>query len=526
MSLPWRFLYLIVESSTPGAKSLMSIDLSRQRFFNTTRRPPPPPHPPNKHGSESESGGGVVLRKAKRSDADNNPEPALKMKMERIQLPSPTFNFRASRSELNNEWKIDCFPIVDRRVICVDQSGSSFLFEADTHRVVTLPRLQEPKSRPISLFVLSPDVDDFDGGGGGGSLFIMERIPIPGASNQVEAFVYRYPQSWDCQFLPPPPFVHDSTYLQQHVCPEIRSYAVVDGGSRICICVEGIGTYCLDTVNHTWSEIGKWMLPFYGKVEYVPELKLWFGLSGNDQVFAAADLSSMDSQPRLIGACKDFDPPAEWKLCKDSQLVYLGSGKFCIARFSHTSSILSGDFDNELIEQNLTVLTGVEVVQPTIRYGNGSSGKEQLQLIPHKSKSRLSGPTHIEPSALMSLPRRFLNLIVESCTTPGAKSLLSIDLRRQRFFNTTRRSPPPHPPNKHGSQSESGGGGVVLLQEARRSDADNNPEPALKMERIQLPRPTFNFRAATMSKQWLMHCFPLSAGSRVVPSSSTGTRVT
>jgi hypothetical protein len=41
--------------------------------------------------------------------------------------------------------------------------------------------------------------------------------------------------------------------------------------------VDGIGTYCLDTASRTWRKVGDWTLPFRGRVEYAPELKLWFG---------------------------------------------------------------------------------------------------------------------------------------------------------------------------------------------------------------------------------------------------------
>ncbi|RLM75682.1 hypothetical protein C2845_PM15G04830, partial [Panicum miliaceum] len=80
----------------------------------------------------------------------------------------------------------------------------------------------------------------------------------------------------------------------------------------------------------------------------------------------------------------------EWKQCKDSQLVNLGSGKFCIARFFHTRTP-NGDSGDELIEQNITVLTGVEVVRCDGNgNGNDSIGKVELQMIPHKSKCYIS----------------------------------------------------------------------------------------------------------------------------------------
>jgi hypothetical protein len=54
----------------------------------------------------------------------------------------------------------------------------------------------------------------------------------------------------------------------------------------------------LDTVSNTW-EVDDRMLPFYGKVESVPELKLWFGLSSEVGPLGAGDLSLTDSQPQL-----------------------------------------------------------------------------------------------------------------------------------------------------------------------------------------------------------------------------------
>jgi hypothetical protein len=117
----------------------------------------------------------------------------------------------------------------------------------------------------------------------------------------------------------------------------------------------------------------------------VPELKLWFGLSGEARHLAAADLSSMDSEPQQVGPWKEHCLPEEWKECEDSQLVNLGSGRFCITRFFHTR-IHNGDFGDE----SVAVFTGVEVV-PHVRDFNGNAnkggnGKVELQMIPHKSK--------------------------------------------------------------------------------------------------------------------------------------------
>uniref|UniRef100_A0A0E0PFQ8 Uncharacterized protein n=1 Tax=Oryza rufipogon TaxID=4529 RepID=A0A0E0PFQ8_ORYRU len=245
-----------------------------------------------------------------------------------------------------------------------------------------------PKEIPISIFVpCLEEAGDFDGG----NLYIMDKRSKTGklGNNQFEAFIYCHYRgsstlkSWTRQILLPPPCIYDRAYLGRYL--EISSYALLGDGSNICISVKGVGTYCMDMRSFTWSHLGKWMLPFTGKVEYVPELKLWVGISADTQDLAAADLSSMNSQPQLLATCKEFDQPEEWKRCKDSQLVNLGSGKFCIARFFHNKTP-QGDSD-ELIGKNITVLTGVEVV-PSVYHANGNdnSRKGELQMIPHKSR--------------------------------------------------------------------------------------------------------------------------------------------
>ncbi|PUZ59945.1 hypothetical protein GQ55_4G083800 [Panicum hallii var. hallii] len=155
MGLSRRFLNLIVEKRIPGAKSLRCIDTTRQHFFNTRTTQ------------------------------------AAALKMERIWLPSPSFNFRAPTSSLK-EKQMHCFPVGDRRVICADHSGNCFLVDAEMRRVVMMPHLHKLKPLPLSLFVPSTDAGDHNDGGG--SLFVMERAPEPEAgcngqlSHQFEAF--------------------------------------------------------------------------------------------------------------------------------------------------------------------------------------------------------------------------------------------------------------------------------------------------------------------------------------------------
>ncbi|KAG2579840.1 hypothetical protein PVAP13_6NG298000 [Panicum virgatum] len=252
MGLSRRFLNLIVENPVPGIRSLLCMDLTRHQFFNPT--------PPPTIGARSES--------AVAQDSGSPKQPAcsfnLKIKqpdgaafmLERFQLPVPTFTFRAQAQP--HAWKIDCFPLADRKVICVDQAGRTFLFDADTRQLVTMPSLHKPKWNPFSMFI--PSTDD------GGRLYVMERDPRSEASRCVqhndhfEAFVYHKPtetsfESWHCQLLPPPPFVRDYAYSQER--REITSYSLVgDNNSHILISAGNAGTYCLDTVSNIWSRVG------------------------------------------------------------------------------------------------------------------------------------------------------------------------------------------------------------------------------------------------------------------------------
>lgn len=189
----------------------------------------------------------------------------------------------------------------------------------------------------------------------------------------------------------------------------ITSYAVVGGGSHICVSVgisyvygglgavnyrkNGVGTYCLDTVSHTWSKVGDWTLPFAGKVEYVPELKLWFGISGSEfgsgnGQLAAADLSAMDStKPELVGTWEEetdvtaMEQRSRRRLdpeMREHRLAYLGSGRFCITRFFADGHHLS--------RERFAVLTGVEVTPQAHGGSRDDGGEAKLQMIRHKSR--------------------------------------------------------------------------------------------------------------------------------------------
>jgi hypothetical protein len=157
----------------------------------------------------------------------------------------------------------------------------------------------------------------------------------------------------------------------------------------------------LDTLSNRWERVGQWTLPFYGKVEYVPELKLWFGLSTPHGHLAAADLSDMNSQPQLIDTTNSWKEPElheEWMPGLDSHVVNLGSSRLCIAR-TFCRLLMDGDSIEEI--NCILVLTGVEATSAIHDGGNhsGSSTREmKLAIRQHKSMCHIS--EHIKIAAV------------------------------------------------------------------------------------------------------------------------------
>jgi hypothetical protein len=392
MGISRRFLNLIVDRRIPGRRSLCRIDLNHQTFFH------PQPSATTVAGSESSVAAGLSTTQTRASSDAGNPRSrkqpnGLDSVMERCRFCDSTIMFRVEG--VPHQWHINCLPLADGKVICADQSRHTILLDANLPRVVTMPNIHNIRCQPISLYV--PDVGADADQGSSSKLYIMEKLPkqedgcgsmLP--SDQFEVFVYRRPaDSWHCELLPPPPFVRDPTYRSISRHQTIQSYAVVGSGSHICISNEDAGTYCLDTADNTWSKVGEWKLPFNGKAEYVPELKLWFGTAAESGHFAAADLSTiftMGSQPQLLGEWKDFDPPEGCDELQDSEVVNLGSGRLCITRiFDPTLP------DVDYGKQDYVVLNCVEV--RAAHDGNCSGGEN--------GKVNL-GVTMFKPRLLMS----------------------------------------------------------------------------------------------------------------------------
>ncbi|KAM0925157.1 hypothetical protein ACQ4PT_004386 [Festuca glaucescens] len=195
---------------------------------------------------------------------------------------------------------------------------------------------------------------------------------------------------WDRLPLPPPLQLSSWGPPRTANGKELRppSAAAVVDDATICVSFpdSGIGTYAFDTESRQWSEAGSWVLPIRGAAEYAPE----FGLHNSScHHFCAFDLKSCPPVEQHSWDCLGHVPDCWWPSYQ--RLLYLGSGKFCIAtsfdvkpqkqRTTHRPPWWSDDDSDTIEEEQLTVLTGVEIV-PDHR---------GLQMIKHKSK-RFSSP--------------------------------------------------------------------------------------------------------------------------------------
>lgn len=179
------------------------------------------------------------------------------------------------------------FLLLDRnKVLSTDQMGQTSIYDAGLNALRTAPTLSRPKYSPISVAV-------------GQRLYVLDSSRrVVGASDKehcFEALVYGPDgggyDDWRYSSLPSPPYRPG----------DIDAYAVV-GGSDVWVSSEDESTYSFDTVRGTWSKQGDWPLPFRGLAEYVPEYKLWFGLSSSES-------SNLFCTFNLAAAARRLSPP-------------------------------------------------------------------------------------------------------------------------------------------------------------------------------------------------------------------------
>ncbi|CAL5078591.1 unnamed protein product [Urochloa decumbens] len=376
-----RFVNLVVDNYSTGERSLHRLDAAKHLFYPSTAAAEAA------HGATQDNNG---VRTP--PEIGNLPR-----------LPPPTMNLGPFSTTVYACLLDDTFVLLsprtsDGRILHTSrEKGLTHLYDAGVGSTAAIPTFQRRSGSPILL-------------------------PIAGAEEEVEERVYamkahcgdpsfevfnfsQHPHKWEP--LPLPPFVKSSN---------IRCFTAIDDGHTICVSTEyeTTGTYCFDTRSHEWRKAGDWVLPFKGRVDYVPELETWLGFSSPPSCFnpsrlcASSDLSAMDTQPKpqyiwpeLQYVWEDLNPPREEEILEiggrfegtvlhrsmywwpyGQHLVNLGGGRFCIAKvFQIQQEIkLHLHFEgNSTSGEEFVVLVGVEVVRD--RDGEGG-----LRMVKHKSK--------------------------------------------------------------------------------------------------------------------------------------------
>nr|CAB3497892.1 unnamed protein product [Digitaria exilis] len=95
------------------------------------------------------------------------------------------------------------------------------------------------------------------------------------------------------------------------------------------------GTYAFDAARRCWRWEGEWVLPFYGRAQFVADYGLWFGFSDSDRAgfgLRAADLGDGATPAEKRHLWPDVDGLAahadDW-FPGSNYISYLGAGRFC-----------------------------------------------------------------------------------------------------------------------------------------------------------------------------------------------------
>uniref|UniRef100_A0A0D3F0T1 F-box associated domain-containing protein n=1 Tax=Oryza barthii TaxID=65489 RepID=A0A0D3F0T1_9ORYZ len=246
---------------------------------------------------------------------------------EESSLPEPSMSFYPAPAppESNGDIGVMLFGRARDRLLVTDQSVSAAIYDAATHALLAETTPLKPKYWPVSVPV-------------GDDIYLFD--------------------------LPKP----------------IESYTVV-GGSEVWISTARAGTYAFDTVSCSWSKQADWPMPFAGLAEYVPEHKLWFGLSSSRRdkhplcaVDLAAAVASPEMGPELTNVWMELSVPREW-IPVEAFLVHLGSSRFFVARFFQELVEVRCDFSQRF--DRFAVFTGVELER---------TSRGELRMIKHKSE--------------------------------------------------------------------------------------------------------------------------------------------
>ncbi|CAN6286763.1 unnamed protein product [Urochloa humidicola] len=389
-----RFLNLVTECLYTGLYSLRRINLSCHLFY------------PSPLAAEA-----AMARTEAAIQANAEMQSGYKHGLRHLQtiatslgpLPPAEINFKPCFPNDPGDQPFDLVTLLgdESKILCSDVAGRTSLYDADSHSVMTVPNLRAPKARGSIPISIPRAAADGSPAGQRERLYVMGRWLHPGLRDYCfEELRYEGGQDifsaldlfrgW--RTLPPPP--------ADELPDDIDSYTVV-GGSTIYVSstTPGISTYAFDTESLDWRHAGNWSLPFPGRADYVPELKLWFGLSASRPFHLCAfDLSAMDFErpPAAAHTWVDLDMPKSWSPFQ-LDLINLGSGRFCVVKmfqctrpplememgFSDEDSDGDEALDcRDVIHWKLAILTGIEMV--------GCDGDEappgKLRMLKHMSK--------------------------------------------------------------------------------------------------------------------------------------------
>ncbi|KAG0547020.1 hypothetical protein BDA96_01G043400 [Sorghum bicolor] len=383
-----RFLNLVVECLDTGLYSLRRINLSSDLFY-------PSATAAEAAMARSEA---AIKANAEKQTGYKHGFRSLETVASRLeQLPGALINFKPSGPYRMSVPSIDLVSLLgdESKIFWSDTLGLTSLYDADSHSLMTVPNLTAPKGHgaiPISITRAAAHGSPVEQSH---SLYVMGRmIHREFGDNCFEELSYEGGQDVFCAndlfrgwcSLPRPPIYK--------LPNKIDAYTVVGGTIYVSSTTPGIGTYAFDTEIWKWRPAGNWCLPFSGKAEYVPELKLWIGLSATCPFhLCASDLSAVDFErpPTVHQTWVDFDMPKSWSLFQ-KDLINLGSGRFCVVKMFRSTMTPQGimgfsddedsDDDETLdfcdaIRWDFAVLTGIELVV-------ASPGK--LRMLKHMSK--------------------------------------------------------------------------------------------------------------------------------------------
>ncbi|CAD6221695.1 unnamed protein product [Miscanthus lutarioriparius] len=387
MNLRRRFVNLVAENCMSSVCSLHRLDVSQRLFYPST--------------AEAE---------------------AAKPTIYRLSLPPPTYNFQPAVVGRNVEQHLFGLAnprISESRILWRSQEGNTFLYDADSHTAWSMPNGLRYKgygpiviSAPVPVDDADADADADSAPGEQEDLFVMcSNSGYP--SFQVLRFDHSKPKpfnprtftdadpSWEWNSLPPPPVSEGSS---------IYTHAVLDGGRVICVSASPFGgTYLFDTVGREWMRqaTSDWHMPFLGAPQYVPDLKLWLGVSwsGDEDdsdrhhLCASSDLGgAVDAATRgeyrpsvtVTHHWKEgLETPVGWNTAS-AELLDLGEGRFCIAKIIY--EVVKDDYPEyqNSVGKTAALLTGVEMVRGagdgcSSNPSSSSSSEEGFRMVVHKS---------------------------------------------------------------------------------------------------------------------------------------------